>query len=145
MTDIEVILRKLAVATEHVRRARKRRPESSDALAADEDLQDALSLSLLVAIQEAIDIAFHISTDEGWGLPASNAESFELIARHGVIQPELARHMGAAAALRNRIAHGYASVDLARLWAELPAGLDAIDLYLRDIARFLERYTDPGS
>lgn len=31
------------------------------------------------------------------------------------------------AALRNRIAHGYASVDFARIWAELPSGLEALN------------------
>jgi uncharacterized protein YutE (UPF0331/DUF86 family) len=143
MTDPEVVLRKLTVAREHARRARRRHPASSDALAADEDLQDALSLSLLVAIQEAIDIAFHIATDEGWGLPASNAESFDTLARHGVLGAESARRMGAAAALRNRIAHGYASLDLPRLWAELPSGLDALDEYLVAVARYLEGSTTP--
>ncbi len=29
------------------------------------DLQDAIALSLLVAIQEAVDIAFHVAVDEG--------------------------------------------------------------------------------
>ncbi len=33
------------------------------------------------------------------------------------------------AGVRSRIAHGYASVDHARLWAELPAGLDALALF----------------
>ena len=141
MTDLEVVLRKLSVAREHARRARRRRPASSDALAADEDLQDALSLSLLVAIQEAIDIAFHIATDEGCGLPGSNAESFDILARHGVLDAQSAQRMGAAAALRNRIAHGYASLDLPRLWSGLPSGLDALDGYLLSVARYLDSYS----
>lgn len=145
MTDVEIILRKLAVARDHMRRARRRRPTSSAALLADEDLQDALSMSLLIAIQEAIDIAFHIATDEGWGIPGSNAESFEILARNGVLDGEIARGMGSAAALRNRIAHGYVSVDLPRLWSELPSGLDVLDRYLGAIAKFLEPYTEERS
>ncbi|MDB4987458.1 MAG: uncharacterized protein JWN04_2636 [Myxococcaceae bacterium] len=113
MTDAEVVIRKLAVLREHALRARRRRPASVDALAADLDLQDALCMSLLVAIQEAIDIAFHVSADEGSGVPSSNVEAFEIIARNGVLSIELAQSMGRAAALRNRIAHGHASVDLA--------------------------------
>ena len=41
------------------------------------------------------------------------------------------------ARVRNRIAHGYASVDHARLWAELPAGLDALALFAVRVAAWL--------
>ena len=41
-------------------RARRRRPGSVDVFRHHLDLQDALALSLLVAVQEAIDVAFHI-------------------------------------------------------------------------------------
>lgn len=139
MTDAEVVIRKLAVLRDHVLRARRRRPASADALAADLDLQDALCMSLLVAIQEAIDIAFHIAADEGWGVPSSNVEAFEIIARNGVLGAELVRAMGSAAGLRNRIAHGYASVDLARLWAEIPAGLDSLEQYAAKVAELVQR------
>lgn len=138
MTDAEVVIRKLAVLREHVMRARRRRPASVDSLSADLDLQDALCMSLLVAIQEAIDIAFHISADEGWGVPSSNVEAFEIIARHGVISLELAQAMSRAAALRNRIAHGYASVDLSRLWAEIPVGLGSLDQYAAKVAQLIQ-------
>jgi uncharacterized protein YutE (UPF0331/DUF86 family) len=75
MTDVEIVLRKLSVLRDHVARARRRRPTSADLLVADQDLQDALCMSLLVAIQESIDTAFHIAADEGWVSPASDAEA----------------------------------------------------------------------
>jgi uncharacterized protein YutE (UPF0331/DUF86 family) len=139
MTDAEIVLRKLAVLRDHVSRARRRRPATVDELLGDQDLQDALCMSLLVAIQEAIDTAFHIAADEGWGVPASNAEAFEILARNGVLSAALAREMGSAASLRNRIAHGYATVDLARLWGEIPSGLDALDRYTASVAELLAR------
>ena len=101
-------------------------------------------MSLLVAIQEAVDVAFHVASDEGWGIPASNAESFEILARQGVIDAALARQMGSGAALRKRIAHGYATLDLPRLWAELPAGLDAVQAYCAAIAAYLGRRPASG-
>jgi uncharacterized protein YutE (UPF0331/DUF86 family) len=139
VTDAEIVLRKLAAVREHVARARRRRPATVEVLLADYDLQDALCMSLLVAIQESIDIAFHISADEGWGVPASNAEAFELLARNGVINAELARELGNAASLRNRIAHGYATVDLPRLWAEIPGGLDGLDRFIAKVAELLSK------
>lgn len=73
-----------------VARARARRPASPDQLRDDLLLQDALSMTLLVAVQEASDICFHIVADEAWGLPGSYAEGFELLAKHGVVDSETA-------------------------------------------------------
>jgi uncharacterized protein YutE (UPF0331/DUF86 family) len=142
VTDTAIVSQKLTSLTEHLGWARRRRSGTLDALRADIDLQDALALSLLVAIQDAVDAAFHILADEGWGVPSSYAESFEMLARHGVIDPTLASDMAAAAGLRNRIAHGYASLDVTRLWNEMPAGLDALERYAAAIARFVTR---PGT
>ena len=137
MTDAAVVLQKLTTLRDHLQRIQRRRPPSPDTLRADVDLQDALALSLLVAIQEAVDIAFHIAADEGWGVPSSYAESFDILARHGVIDPPLANELAAASGLRTRIAHGYASVDVERLWAELPSGIAALDRYAAAVARFV--------
>jgi len=94
-------------------------------------------MSLLVAIQEATDIAFHIASDEGWGIPSSYAEGFEILARHRVIDTALAEALARTVAVRNRIAHGYGTVDIDRIWTELPAGLEALDQYASAVARFL--------
>ncbi len=92
-------------------------------------------MSVLVVVQESLDVAFHVASDEGWGVPASYRESFDLLAHHGVIGQELASSLGGAAQLRNRIAHGYATVDLDRLWAELPQGVSAFEQFVAAIAR----------
>jgi uncharacterized protein YutE (UPF0331/DUF86 family)/predicted nucleotidyltransferase len=139
VTDPFLVMRKLATLEEHCARARRRRPESLEALRANVDLQDALAMSLFVAIQEAVDIAFHVVADEGWGVPGSYAEGFTTLADRGVIDPALARELARVVGVRHRIAHGYASVDVDRLWAELPAGLDALRRYASAVAAFLPR------
>lgn len=137
MTDTLLVLRKLSVLREHVARARRRRPASVEAFRADLDLQDAAAMSLLVATQEAVDVALHVAADEGWGLAGSNAEAIEMLAHHGVITQALARALRQVIAVRNRIAHGYASVDLDRLWNELPSGLDTLDQYAAAVATWM--------
>jgi len=135
VTDALIVLKKLAMLREHAARVRRRRPPTREAFESDVDVQDALALSFLVAVQEANDIAMHVAADEGWGVPSSYAEAFEILANHGVITAEHARELAGVAAVRNRIAHGYASVDPGRIWNELPAGLDALDRYVEAIAR----------
>jgi uncharacterized protein YutE (UPF0331/DUF86 family) len=98
-----------------------------------------VSLSILVATQEALDVAFHVAADAGFGAPASNAEAFALLARHGVLPEDLARALVGVATVRNRIVHGYTTLDLDRFWREVPAGLDALERFTEAIARFAAR------
>jgi uncharacterized protein YutE (UPF0331/DUF86 family) len=137
MTDAVLVLRKLATLRDHADRVRRRRPASPEALRTDVDLQDALAMSLFVAIQEAVDIAFHIAADEGWGIPSSYADGFTILARRGLIDAALAADLSRAVSLRKRLAHGYASLDVDRIWSEVPAGLATLDRYAGAIARYV--------
>ncbi|MBI4700666.1 MAG: hypothetical protein HY744_05800 [Deltaproteobacteria bacterium] len=51
---------------------------------------------------------------------------------------ELAQRLATAAALRNRAAHGYATLDVQRLWAELPGAVGALEAFAVAIARLCE-------
>ena len=137
MTDAPLVLHKLARLREYVALARRRRPPSAAEMESDVDRRDALALAVLVAVQEAVDVAYHIASDEGWGTPDSHASGFSTLAAHGVVTPALATELAGVARVRNRIAHGYASVDHERLWSELPRGLDALEELATAIARWL--------
>jgi uncharacterized protein YutE (UPF0331/DUF86 family) len=138
VTNPFVVLAKLTTLREHLDRMERRRASTLEAFRADVDRQDALALSLLVALQEAADIALHIASDEGWGLATSYADSFALLAQHTVIAVELADRMAGISSLRNRVAHGYGSVDVDRLWREVPAGVAAMRRYSAAVAAYLE-------
>ena len=73
MTDKAVVFRKLTSLREHVTRMRRRRPQDFESFRIDTDRQDAIGMSLLVAVQDALDIALHMASDEGWGVAASYA------------------------------------------------------------------------
>jgi uncharacterized protein YutE (UPF0331/DUF86 family) len=139
MTNVALVARKLAVMNEHLRRLATRRPPSAAALRGDDLLQDALSMSVLVVVQEAMDVALHIASDEAWEVGSTYREAFVVLARHGIISEALAGSLGGAAQLRNRIAHGYASIDVERLWNELPAGIAAFEELARAVAAFLQK------
>lgn len=64
MTDATIVLRKLASLRDHAARVRRRRPSDLAQFRGDVDLQDALSMSLLVAVQEAHDVALHMAAEE---------------------------------------------------------------------------------
>jgi uncharacterized protein YutE (UPF0331/DUF86 family) len=137
MTDAGLVLHKLQRLKAQVALTRARRPRAADVLSQDLVLRDALALAFMVALQEAIDIAYHVVADEGWSIPDSHRAAFDLLASHGVLPAHLAGELNAAAAMRNRIAHGYASVDHERLWGELPDGLRALDAFAAAVAAWL--------
>ncbi len=137
MTDPTLVTRKLVLLREHLARLRRRRPDSLEVLRGDEDRIDAIAMSVMVVVQEAIDIAFHVAADEGWGVPSTYREGFELLAKKGLIHDALATELAGAARLRNRIAHGYASLDVDILWRDLPAGVAAFEAYAAAVAAYL--------
>jgi uncharacterized protein YutE (UPF0331/DUF86 family) len=141
VTNVALVTRKLTVLLDHLQRLRERRPASLELFTADNLLQDAVALSVLVIVQESIDISFHICSDEGWELAKTYREIFAVLERHGLIDSELRESLAAAAQLRNRIAHGYASLDAARLWLELPGGIAAFSAFAQRVARHLTEST----
>jgi uncharacterized protein YutE (UPF0331/DUF86 family) len=143
MTDAGLVLHKLQRLKEQVALTRARRPVAADVLSHDLVLRDALALAFLVALQEAIDIAYHIVADEGWGIPDSHRAAFDTLAAHGVLTDHLANELSLAASMRNRIAHGYASVDHQRLWRELPDGIRALEAFTAAVARWLPAPESP--
>jgi len=80
--------------------------------------RDLAAFYLLLGIQEAIDVAAHWVADAGWGPPDDASSTFDVLADHDVIDRTLAEALHRAVGLRNRIAHGYARIDHARLHAE---------------------------
>jgi uncharacterized protein YutE (UPF0331/DUF86 family) len=139
VTNAPLVARKLAVIEEHLRRLRERRPADVEAFKVDTLVQDAVAMGLLVVVQEAMDVALHLASDEGWEIASTYREAFEVLARHGVLAPALATVLAGAAQLRNRIAHGYASLDAERLWGELPHAIAAFEQFAQAIAGWLQR------
>ena len=139
MTDPALVLAKLTTLEDHVQRVERRLAEAGDVqrFRLDLDRQDALALSLIVALQEAADIALHIASDAGWGVASSYSQSFEVLSSHGVIDTDLCARMIGIATLRNRIAHGYGSVDFERIWHEAPHGMTALRAFAAAIAAYL--------
>jgi uncharacterized protein YutE (UPF0331/DUF86 family) len=137
MTNVGLVERKLGVVLDHLARLRTRRPAALESFRGDLLLQDAVSMSLLVVVQEALDIALHIASDEQWEMAPTYREAFVVLAKHGVLEAELASELGKTAQLRNRIAHGYATLDVERLWGELPAGIAGFEAFTKAVAVFL--------
>jgi uncharacterized protein YutE (UPF0331/DUF86 family) len=105
-----------------------------EAYLADAPRRDLALFYLFLAIQECIDLAAHWVADAGWSEPDDAASAFDVLAERGAIERETATRLRAAAGLRNRIAHGYAMLDYARVHREAQEGIPALRVFLAAIA-----------
>ena len=96
--------------------------------------RDLASFYLFLAIQECIDLAAHWVADSGWAPPEDAGSTFDILTEQHAIPRDLAEVMKEAAGLRNRIAHGYAELDHARLHAEFREGAAALRRFLTAVA-----------
>jgi uncharacterized protein YutE (UPF0331/DUF86 family) len=104
--------------------------QPSEQFVADTRARDLALFYLFLAIQECIDVAAHWVADEGWGDADEAGSTFDVLADHGIVDRDTATALRAAAGLRNRIAHGYAMLDYARVHAEARAGIPALRQFL---------------
>lgn len=137
MVETLVMLRKLSEVRRLVGDVRARIAVDAARFEEDDDLHDLAAFHLILALQNAVDLAFHLVADRGAGVPGSQREAFEVLARDGLLDAELARRLADAASLRNRLAHQYGSVDWRRLHAEAPGHLAALERYAARVAELV--------
>ena len=76
------------------------------------------------ACEQAIDLANHTIRAAKAGIPTDSAESFELLARAGIITTELAASLKKMVGFRNTVIHEYQVVDMGIVDAVIATGLD---------------------
>jgi uncharacterized protein YutE (UPF0331/DUF86 family) len=140
----ELLLNKLIACRERIARIRAHLPADPEAIRRDELLEAFLSFHIFLLIQDASDLANHLVAVKGLGVPGSQREVFVALAGAGVLTPESAGEMSAAAGLRNRIAHAYGELDAVRLVREAPTGLEAVGRFLDQLAPVVAALPDSG-
>jgi uncharacterized protein YutE (UPF0331/DUF86 family) len=130
----EILLRKLVGCRDRIARIRAALPGEPEAVSKDERLEAFISFNLFLLIQDAVDLAAHLISEQGLGVPDSHRDAFEILAAKGLLARETADGMGAMASLRNRIAHAYGQLDPVRMVREAPAGLEIVARFLDELA-----------
>lgn len=134
MVRADVVERKIARATAWLDSSERAYARPVDELRADEAARDLAAFHLFLAIQEAIDLAAHWVADAGWTPPHDVGSTFDTLAAHDVIKRDLGDQLRAIVRVRNRIAHGYASVDHDRIHAEAPVGIATLRRFFTLVA-----------
>ena len=116
MVDSDLILLKAGSVTKYLERVRLKSDTDLDTFLLDLDRQESIMFNLQQAVQICIDIAAHIVSDEGYGVPGSTSEMFYLLEDNGIIEKEITEKMVLAVGFRNLVAHEYEKIDIERVF-----------------------------
>lgn len=116
MVDKDILFAKSSAVKKHLNRVEKHSGITLEKFLEDQDTQDIILFNLQMAVQNCIDIAAHIVSEEGLGVAGSTNEMFYYLEENGLLEQPLTEKMVKAAGLRNLIVHEYGTLDLARLY-----------------------------
>ncbi|MGA1863793.1 MAG: type VII toxin-antitoxin system HepT family RNase toxin [bacterium] len=137
MVDRNIILAKAGSVKRHLNRVIEKCDTDLQTFLNDLDRQDSILFNLQMAIQNCIDIAAHIISEEGCGAPGSTNEMFYLLEERGYLDGSLTEKMVAAVGFRNLIVHEYGKVDLKQVFEVARKDIEDLNEYLRSIFKKL--------
>ena len=101
----------------------------------DINVQEIFILNLQRSIQSCIDIATHIISAEGWGLPKTLREYFEILIEKKVIPRGLGYNLKNMVGFRNIAIHDYGRIDEGVLKSILSKNLKDIEDFYSQILK----------
>ena len=137
MVDRDLILAKASSIKRHLSRVIEKRNIDLQTFLKDIDCQESISFNLQMAIQNCIDIAAHIISEEGFGVPGSTNEMFYLLEENGYMDTGLTEKMVKAVGFRNLIVHEYGKVELKQVFEVAQNNIEDLNEYLRSIFKKL--------
>lgn len=135
MIDKDVILNKANKVDHHLRRIRVKRVVSLEGFLADLDCQESILFNLQMAVQNCIDIAAHIISEEELGIAGSTNEMFYILQEKGYLSPELTENMVAAVGFRNLVVHEYGNIELRQVYQIAHQDIDDMERFLKAIIK----------
>lgn len=133
MVDRDLILAKAGSVQKYLSRVMEKRDTELQIFLKDLDRQESILFNLQMAIQNCIDIAAHIISEEGFGVPGSTNEMFYLLEANGYLDSELTEKMVKAVGFRNLIVHAYGKIELKQVFEVAQQDIKDLDEYLISI------------
>jgi uncharacterized protein YutE (UPF0331/DUF86 family) len=133
MVDKDLILAKAGSIQRHCSRIVDKSNVPLKVFKDDLDRQDVVLFNMQMAIQNCIDIAAHIVSEKGYGVPGSANEMFYLIEENKIIERELTERIVKAVGLRNLIVHEYSKINLDQIYHAARNDMSDINEFLKCI------------
>lgn len=136
--NADLVRSRSADIEESVARLERFKALSREAFLADQDARDVACYRLLVAIEAALSLCYHVSAKHLAKVPEDYAQCFGLLEDAGLVVPELAARLKAMARFRNLLVHVYWKLDYGRVYDVIQgSGLNDLRDFRAAIARLL--------
>jgi uncharacterized protein YutE (UPF0331/DUF86 family) len=139
MVNNEKIRNKLRAITTCLEKLDHLKTYSRDQFIREYTLTDTSRHNLQIAVEAMLDIANHIIARHSFEIPKSNAESFVILCKHGILNEKSQDIYIAMARFRNRIVHMYDEVDNTEVYGILQEYLDDYRSFMADIVKYLDQ------
>lgn len=133
MVDSDLILAKAGSVKKHLNRIAEKREVDLGIFLNDIDRQESILFNVQMAVQNCVDIAAHIISEDGLGVPGSTTEMFFALQNHGYLDQDLTTAMVKAVGFRNLIAHEYAKIELEQVYEIAHNDIGDLNAYLKAI------------
>jgi uncharacterized protein YutE (UPF0331/DUF86 family) len=130
MVDKDLVLAKAGSVKRHIDRIKAKSVADMAIFLRDLDRQESVAFNMHLAIQNCMDIAAHVISDGGLGVPGSAGDMFFLLHENGYLSADLAERMVKAVGFRNLLVHEYEKIDLQRLHQAAEKNVDDLIEYL---------------
>ncbi|MCE2541080.1 MAG: DUF86 domain-containing protein [Acidobacteria bacterium] len=104
----------------------------------DRDALDIASYRLLVAIEAALALCYHVSSRRLRTTPADYAGCFGLLGEAGILAPDLTKRLQRMAKFRNLLVHVYWEVDYRRVHAAMRENLGDLREFASAVVALLD-------
>jgi uncharacterized protein YutE (UPF0331/DUF86 family) len=135
--DKDLILAKAGSVKSHLNRVIEKRNVDLDSFIKDIDRQESILFNIQTAVQNCIDIAAHIISEESFGVPGSTTEMLYILEKNGYLDNDLTQKMVKAVGFRNLIVHEYGKIELEQAYEIAQNDINDLNEYLKTIFKKL--------
>ncbi|MEE9495865.1 MAG: DUF86 domain-containing protein [Desulfobacterales bacterium] len=136
--DSDLIIAKAGSVRSHLNRVFEKRNIDLDSFLKDIDTQESILFNVQMAVQNCIDIAAHIISEKGLGVPGSTTEMFYVLGKNGYLDKDLTQKMVKAVGFRNLIVHEYGKIELEQVYEIAQNDINDLNEYLKAIIKKLD-------
>ena len=133
MIEQDLILAKAGTIKKRLSRIASKRQPDIESFEENLDSQEIILFNIQMAIQDCIDIAAHIISEKGWGIPGSTNEMFYLLEENDFLNRDLTEKLVKCVGFRNLLVHAYSRIEVDRVFEITQKDILDLETYLKFI------------
>jgi len=122
---------------ESISRLDKIKKKTKEDFLNDRDQQDIASYRLLIAIEAALNLCYHVAAKRLKKVPEEYAECFAILSDAGIIPVDLSERLQKTARFRNLLVHMYCKIDYSTVYEIIQNNLGDLNQFSRVVAGLL--------